>query len=579
MFREGGFDIVLGNPPWERLKLQEQEFFASRDEQIANAPNAAARKQLIAKLPESAPALWQEWMAASRRAEGESHLVRDSGRYPFCGKGDVNTYAIFAEHNRCILGPQGRAGFIVPPGLATDDTTKAYFQDLIARNGLIALYEFENEEFLFPGIDHRVRFIVITVARHRTSGEAADLCFANRTVAALTDRPRHFSLTPADFATLNPNTGTCPTFRSQKDADINLAIYRRTGILWREGEKEENPWGLRFMAMLHMANDSHLFRTRKQLESTGNVLDGGRFTGPSGEYLPLVEAKMVHHFDHRFGTYEGQTQAQENQGKLPELDDIAHANPFHVALPRYWVQSAEVQTRLAGIWGRGWLLGWRDITFAHNQRTVIASMLPRVAVGHTTPLLMPAIEPVRTAALYANLCCFALDYCARQKVGGTHLTYGLLKQLPILAPDTYDARAPWNLAVALTEWLLSRVLELTYTSWDLESFARDVSYNGPPFKWDPSRRFLLRCELEAAFFILYGLSQKESEYILGTFPIVRKYEEQQRGEYRTKRVILELYDAMERAAKSGQPYQTPLDPPPADPRVAHPNAPHSRSNR
>ena len=129
------------------------------------------------------------------------------------------------------------------------------------------------------------------------------------------------------------------------------------------------------------------------------------------------------------------------------------------------------------------------------------------------------------------------------------------------------------------DWLLPRVLELTYTAWDLEPFAQDVGYDGPPFRWDPERRALLRAELDAAFFHLYGLSRDDTDYILDTFPIVRKNDEKKYGEYRTKRLILEIYDAMAEAARTGVPYPTRLDPPPADPRVAHPPRPAGEGAR
>jgi hypothetical protein len=428
---------------------------------------------------------------------------------------------------------------------------------------LVSLYEFENEEFLFPGIDHRVRFIVITVTGAAGIVSAADLAFGLRRVTALADSARHVSLSPPDFALVNPNTRTCPTFRSRRDADINLAIYRRSGVLWREDTPGGNAWGLKFMAMLHMANDSGVFRKR------------GEFEG--GAQLPLVEAKMVHHFDHRFGTYEGQSTGGANQGKLPEFDDAAHTDPDRLTLPDYWVPEYEVADRLSGRWSRGWLLGWRDICRSTDQRTVIASLLPRAAVGHTTPLMFPDAAPRTIACLYGNLCGLALDYTARQKVGGTHLTYGYLKQLPVLFPDTYAAPTPWHRGVTLLDWILLRVLELTYTAWDLEPFGKDVGYDGPPFRWDPARRFLLRAELDAAFFHLYGLSRDDTDYILDTFPIVRKHDEKAHGEYRTKRVILEVYDAMAEATRSGTPYVTRLDPPPADPRVAHPPRPEPAS--
>jgi hypothetical protein len=479
-----------------------------------------------------------------------------------CGKGDVNTYALFAEHNWRIISPHGRAGFIVPPGLATDDTTKAYFQELVAKNGLVALFEFENEEFLFPGIDHRVRFILITVARERIASAAgADISFANRNAPALSDPSRHFSLSPGDFTTLNPNTLTCPTFRSRRDADINLAIYRRAGVLWREGDPDGNPWGLRFMAMFHMANDSGLFRRQGELASAGWKLKGNRFIKDDEVMLPLYEAKMVRHFDHRFGTYEGQTEAQANQGKLPELDDAAHTETMRVTLPRYWVDTTEVDARLDSVWDRRWLLGWRDICRSTDRRTVIASLISRVAVGDKFLLMMPAAAPPLVACLYGCLCSFALDYAGRQKVGGTSLKYFTMKQMPAISPVAYSGDTPWQCGTSFRDWLLPRVLELTYTAWDLQPFAEDCGDSGPPYLWDSERRFVLRCELDAAFFHLYGISKGDTDYILDTFPIVRKHDEKAHGEYRTKRVILEIYDALAEAAATGRPYVSPLGPP------------------
>jgi hypothetical protein len=557
VFVQGGFDVVLGNPPWERVKLQEQEFFASRSDEIANAPNAAARKKLIAALPFTNSVLWDEWSAASREAQGQSHFVRQSGRYPLCGKGDVNTYALFAEHNRAVLGPKGRAGFIVPTGIATDDTTKEYFGALVEGRQFATFFSFENEEFVFPAVHHAFKFALLTVDRSGRSARA-DLVFFARQVSALAEPDRHFSLTPADFATLNPNTRTCPTFRSRRDADLNLALYRRAGVLWREDDPDGNPWGLRFMAMLHMANDSGLFRTRAELESAGWKRAGNRYLLDKRGMLPLVEAKMVHHFDHRFGTYEGQSEAQSNQGKLPELDEAAHANPELLTLPNYWVDESEVEARLEGRWERGWLLGWRDICRSTDQRTVIASLLPRAATGDTFLLAMPSVDPRLIAGLYANLCSFALDYAARQKVGGTHIKYHTFKQLPVLAPAAYAASAPWAPNESVRDWILRRVLELTYTAWDLEPFARDCGYEGPPFRWDSERRSLLRAELDAAFFHLYGLSREDADYILDTFPVVRKTDMKAHAEYRTKRIILAIYDALSTALHSKQPFCSAL---------------------
>jgi len=565
---KGGFDVVVSNPPWERVKLQEQEFFATRRESIAKAANAAARKRLIAELPMTDPVLWEDWCAASREAEGQSQLVRRSGRYPLCGRGDVNTYALFAEHNRAVLGPKGRAGFIVPTGIATDDTTKEYFCDLMSRKNLAAFYGFENEAKLFKGIDHRVNFCLLVVSMSEVT--RPNFSAFVREPSVLQCPGRVYQLTAEDIATLNPNTGTCPVFRTRRDAELNLALYRRAGVLWRESDPDGNAWGMRFMAMLHMANDSQLFRTRSELEAKGHRLRGNIFEGQGARYLPLYEAKMIYNYNHRFGDF-ALLDPGEREHILPQVTDDRLAGSNYYTTPRYWVAECEVTARVAQVWQRSWLIGWRDVTDARSSvRTVVASVIPRAATGHTFLLTMPSCAPSLMAALYANLCSFALDYAARQKVGGIHLNYHVFKQLPVFNPAVYEAWSPWSPATLIVDWLLPRILELTFTAWDLAPFARDCGYDGAPFRWDEARRFLLRCELDAAFFHLYGIGRENVDYILETFPIVKKKDIQQHGNYRTKRTILEIFDAMQRAIVTGEPYQTLLDPPPADLHVAHP---------
>lgn len=569
----GGFDVVLGNPPWERIKVQEKEFFAERSPKIAEAAHAAARKRLIAELPKNDPDLWHAWREALRRSEGESHLLRATGRYPLCGRGDINTYAIFAELNRSAISATGRVGCILPAGIAMDDTTKLFFQEIARAKSLVSLFHFENEEHVFPAVDNGFRFCLLTISgRGRPVGTPTFVALA-RQATELKDSSRVYSLSLEDFQLLNPNTFTFPAFRHRRDAEINRSLYQRIPILLRDaaaGREEANPWGVSFLSMLHMASDSDLFRRRDVLEGEGWKLDGNAFSRDSGQMLPLYEAKMIHHCDHRFGTYDGQTQAQANKGFLPQLGPDQHSDPALVALPRYWVERAEVDARLADRWDRGWLLGWRDICRSRDQRTVIAAVVPRVAVGHSLPLFMVA-EALRLLAhcLVANLASFVLDYASRQKVGGTHLTFGVMEQLPVLPPAAYGQPPRWCTASSLGDWLRPRVVELTYTAWDLAPFARDCGYDGPPFRWDTERRFWLRAELDAAFFHLYGIARDDVDYIMDSFWIVRAQDEKAHGLYRTKEAILDLYDRLATATKTGQAYQTVLDPLPADSRVAH----------
>ncbi len=557
----GGFDVVLGNPPWERVKLQEKEWFAVADPAVAAAPNKAARERAIAALAETDPELLHAFLLDRRDAEAASSFIRTSGRYPLCGRGDVNTYAIFAETKRTIISPTGRVGCIVPSGIATDDTTKHFFGALMDTRSLASLYDFENRENLFRGVGHgRFKFCLLTLTGEaRPAQTGADFVFFAYRAADLADAERRFTLTPEDIALLNPNTRTCPIFRSRRDAELTKAIYRRVSVLVREADPDGNPWGVSFLRMFDMSTDSGLFRTRDELESEGYELAGNVFEFASRRYLPLYEAKMLHQFDHRWATYDGPT--------ARDVTTAEKANPSFVVQPRYWVAEADVKPRLRRD-SETSLLGFRNVTRSTDERTFITSAIPLAAVGHSAPLLVTA-PPRARSWMTSLLSSIPLDYVARQKVGGSNMTYGFVQQFPIVRSDCFAHPPPWRPSMPLSAWIEPRVLELTYTAHDLAALARDLGYHGEPFRWDDERRFLLRAELDAAFFHLYGIERDDVDYILDTFPIVRRKDEQRFGEYRTKRVILEVYDAMARAAQEGREYETRLDPPPADPSLAH----------
>jgi hypothetical protein len=558
---EGGFTCVIGNPPWERVKLQEQEFFAARDEGIAKAPNAAARKKLIEKLAasehEAERALYQTFRDELRKADGWSHLLRDSHRYPLTGRGDVNTYAVFAETARTVISGRGRSGLVLPTGIATDATTAPFFGDLVRKNKLVSFLEFENESFLLSrDVDHRVRFCLLTVCGQVAAVKQASFAFGTR---YMRDLPaRRFPMPPDEILLVNPNTGTVPLFRSRRDAEITIGIYTRIPVLWRD-DPEDNPWGLLFMAMFHMTNDSGKFHTLEDLERAGWTLSGNIFVRGDERMLPLYEAKMVRYFDHRFGTYEGQTEAQASVGTLPRLTPGQQDDPSFAVLSRYWVAEEKVQDRLADRWDRHWLLGWRDIARSTDDRTMICSMIPYSAVGNKIPIALPTGDADLLCACWSS---FIFDYVARQKMAGATMNFFILRQLPVPKPNAFSSPVGWAGNQPLDTWIRARVLELTYMAYDMTSFARDLGDEGAPFRWDSDRRFAMRAELDAAFFHLYEIERNDVEYIMETFPVVERRDIEQFGSFRTKELILQIYDAMTEAERTGHPYQTILDPPP-----------------
>ncbi len=559
VFARGGFDVVLGNPPWERVKLQEQEFFASRDNRIASALNASVRKKLIAELPVVDSVLWAEWTHETRIAQGTSHFARQSGRYPLCGRGDLNTYALFAEHNWTLVGPRGRAGFIVPSGIATDATTRDYFEAIVRTRALAAMWEFENEGFFTAGKGHVLRFALTTLTGSDEPADAPDFVFQAQSVRDLEDPERHFALTAEDIETVNPNTGTCPIFRTKRDARLTVDLYRRAGVLWREDAADGNPWSLRFAAMMHMANDSGLFQTRQQLSETGWRLDGNRFVRRGQVRLPLYEAKMAYLYNHRSGTFERAAPGHRPH-RLPRPSDAQLAEAGYAPLPFYWVAPSAVESKLGDAWSRKWLLGWREITDARaSVRTMIPVILPFAGVSNKVLLMLTPLEPTLVACLTANLASLPLDYCCRQKLGGISLNYFTMRQVPALDPATYGRPSPWSDEL-LADWILPRVLELTYTAWDLAPFARDCGDDGAPFVWSPERRLRLRSELDAAFFLLYQFSRDDVEHVLGTFDVLHRADVRRHGDFRTRRVVLDCHDALSRAIDSGEAYVSPLGP-------------------
>lgn len=567
----GGFDVVIGNPPWEHVEIKEIEFFASIKPEIADAQHASERKRMILALRDdpTGAQTYRAFIAAQRAVDGQVRILRDSGRYPYCGLGRINTYAVFAELSYGLLSSTGRAGFIAPTGLGTDATTSGFIAMLVSRGNLYSLVSFENFGSSFGEVNNRQSFCIFTLSA--AASPTVHLEFKVNQALPPDAGPTDFTLTSQDFELLNPNTRTCPTFRTRRDAEIVKEIYRRVPVLWNEHTEGGNAWRLTLrQGTFNMASDSNLFRTRVELERESWHIHGNFFTRENRRMVPLFEAKMVQHYDHRFASLIEGAPGERPSRKFEGWYGVHPENPNEYAIPRYWVEESEVGKVLDGQWTRGWLLGWRDICRSTDSRTLIACVVPYSACGDKFLL---ALSPLHPEGLLSLLSSFVVDYCTRQKLGGSSLKYFTFKQIPVLAPETFDRATPWDHSKVLSSWIRPRVLELSFTAWDLEHFARELDHEGPPFQWSEDRRFLLRAELDAAFFHLYGINRNNTIWILETFSVIRQKDLRKHGEYRTRRVILECYDAMAQALATGQPYQTILDPPPAHASLTHPPRP------
>lgn len=521
----GGFSCVIGNPPWERVKVQDREFFSLTDPETAEAVSAADRKRRIIAMPTVNPELHASYLAARDNAQKILDYARGSGRYPLTGKGDVNLYMLFAELARSLVAHDGLVGILVPSGIATDDTTKEFFSGLMDNKRLVSLYDFENKKPHFEDVHRSFKFTTLVFGGKSRTTEQTDFVFFGHDIedVAEANKQRHIPLTAADMKLLNPNTRTCPIFRSRRDATLTRVIYKRVPILIDENRKQGgNPWGIKFLRMFDQTNDAELFHEAKVWEKKGYKLHGNIYAKTKVRALPLYEAKMVQAFDHRAASVVVEDDNWVRQGQKAETSLVQYANPEFAVLPRWWV-AEEAVAKVTEDRKRDWLLAYKDITSATNERTMIAAFLPWVAVVNSAPIMLvdEGIHPRSEACLLGNLNSFVFDFVTRQKVGSVHLNYFIVEQLPTLPPVTYADKCPWSKKETLEHWISERVLKLSCTAEDMIPLAKACDFKGSRGDgvhiWKEQERAELRAELDAAFFILYGIERADAEYILSTF--------------------------------------------------------------
>ncbi|MCJ7777265.1 MAG: N-6 DNA methylase, partial [Sedimentisphaerales bacterium] len=541
-----GFDCVISNPPWERFTLKNREFFNTSAPHILEAPTAAESRRLIEELKTQNPPLYERYIRAKESAEKTMTYIRQCGRFPLTCKGDINTYAVFAELARTIVSPTGCIGLLVPSGIATDDTTRSFFVELIDSESLIGMYDFENRKKIFPDADSRYKFSALLFTGPQRKSESADFVFFAHSMENLKDPNRHVSLSIDDFKLLNPNTRTCPVFRNKRDAEITKAIYRRVPILVDKSRKEGgNPWGIKFLRMFDQSNDAELFYTADQLKSDGFKRDGPCWKKHNKVFLPLYEAKMIQMYDHRAASIIVDKSKWMRQGQTNATSLVQHLNPEFFVEPRWWVDDTEVH-RVVGDLDTIRIIAFKNVTSPTNQRTMIAAFIPYAGVVHSSPLIITSsnISVRLTSCLLGNLNAFAYDYISRQKIGGINLSYFVIKQIPTFHPDFYIQRCPWDKKRILEKWISDRVLKLTCTSNDMIPLAKSCGFDPPIHKWNQRERAELMAELDAAFFILYGIDRKDTEYILSTFAGVRKEYKKTLDGSCTFELVLNRYDRL-----------------------------------
>ena len=559
-----GFDVMCGNPPWDKIKVEDKKWFENHGRaDIVNAGTASQRKKAIADLPVSDPILYKEYTKALADAEALSRFVRLAGRFDLTATGDIDLYPMFAE--LCLSFSKEAWGLVLPTGIAVNDSNKAFFSKLIDENRLVSLYDFENREKLFD-IDSTNHFCLLTIGKEQDTPRTVKGGFFLTRLDHLLDPRRIYTLQTSDFARLNPNTKTCPVFRTSRDAKLTAKIYRNSTILYNE-ITGENPWNIKFGSMIHMSNDSYLFRTYAQLTAQGATLNGNTFTTVDGEtYIPLYEGKMIWHYNHHFGSWPTEGE-RPNSINMPSEDELA--NPDSCIMPWYWVPLSVVNDRLVKYdrdgnvvwkWTHNWMLCFRDISKSTNERTLIATIVPKQGFNNKTPIIFEESGILDGTIMCGILSSIVFDYVTRQKVGGKSMNFFYVKQFPVLTPDQIPSTTQWQ--------IVKRVAELCYFNHDMDGWASELWEEmseeqraalpqlgaQQPWVYNPERRAILQAELDAIFAHLYGLNTEDLVYILDpedicgkgcineTFRVLKDNEIRQYGEYRTKRLVLEAWN-------------------------------------
>jgi hypothetical protein len=549
----GGFDAVIGNPPWDRMKLQQVEWFAARRREIAMAQRASDRERMIRALETNQDPLAKDFAKANARADAAARMARASGDYPLLSGGDLNIYSLFVERAMTLVKPSGMVGLLTPSGIASDKTAAPFFKGVATGGRLKALYDFENrrtrfeQKPFFPDVDSRFKFCAL-VASPSPVNTPTQCAFFLQDVSELQDPERCFPLSASDFARVNPNTGTAPIFRTRRDAVLTTAIYGRLPVLVdRSTGGVVKTWPVKYLRMLDMTNDSGLFRTRQELEEQEGAwpLGGNRFRSAAGDWVPLYEGKMVQGFDHRAANIVVNPENQHRPAQPQPATLEQHENPDWLPDSQFWVEAS----RCGWTSESGWVLGFKEITAPTNARTFISALFPTVAFGNKVPLLKAEGEERREWLLGANLNATVFDFVTRQKIQGQTLNLFIIEQLPVVPPDSYEAVRFGNKTAA--KIVREAVLELTYTAHDMAPFARDMGYVDkkgqvkPPFIWDEDRRLMLRAKLDAVYFHLYGVTDRDDvRYIYSTFPIVEREEMAAYRRYRSSELCLAYMSAL-----------------------------------
>lgn len=492
-----GFDLIVGNPPWEKVRFEERKFFALAARSIATEHSKAAREQRVTELALSDPELYALHQLVSSDYSAVRTIVSDNPFISALPPGELNTYSLFPILGRGLLTEHGVLALILKSAIATSPVNASLFQAWCARQEIQEIHFFENSRRIFP-IDAREKFCVLVISPVAVDGIAVS--FGNVKVLPLNVTERTL-VTAEELAQLNPDTRQMPCvtstaqFRLLSDMCGRLPVFRQVFPRCHFGR------------LLHLTlHAAHISR------------------GEDPDSLPILEGKFIGQHDLRFATFDGVPLEQRYvaKAKARRLDGVEKLSTMPAS--RYFVER-EFWSQASKSYRESYMLCWRSLTSATNNRTTIAALAPfSPAIQSIQFLQTPGSTDLLVLAALFNSTVF--DYLVRLKIPGIDLTQSVIQQIPVPSIDDFSRVVTFDGETATLRSLIEhRVAALYDQERSLEGLVGRLSSGRP----DPtaSREELID-EIDALIFEAYGLDEDLRREIADHFDVAYRDEDHSR---------------------------------------------------
>ena len=528
VFENGGFNCLLGNPPWEQVQLEEEEWFSGKDNEIADTKNASKRTQKIEKLTETNIDLYTAYKIALDFSNKTANYIKLSGTYKYSTFGWLNTYLVFTERADQILSPKGFCGIIIPSGILSDKNSMPLFHSLLKKGKISEAIDYINTKGIFPTIHNATKFCAFSFTGIENRFPTSRMSFYNMEIDMEKIKKRQISVSYESLNKISPNTKNCLTVSSNDEYQLIYKIYQNSVIICNEDD------GNSFITkqMFNISDKADQFvilnESVKCQIIENKIIENGDLL-----YYGVYESKMIQQFDHRFSTFENSSPTDISNGNSVYVSDNNKSNRSYFAYCRYYI-SKELTERFYNKHDYSFdaVIATRMISSPTNERTLIGSFVPKLAFSNSANLILGKNKN-SLVILLANLNSFVCDFVCRRRMGGINLNLWNLNQLPIIDQSSISNKTK--------EKIIENTVRLSNTSDDLNDFFNDYSIISE-IGWNKNLRFQLQCELDAIFFQLYLLNKDDIEMILETFPSIKRKDEEKYMSFRTKETILQLYD-------------------------------------